>query len=494
MAIDSTKLVKFGYGFDASTSTTVGMISFDASAQAIYVGDGSTANLVTSSVKDATFEENILTITKIDNNKITLNFTDVASAKETMAIFTLLDSSIKLLDSSVKSLDTRITNLDTYVDSSIKAINAKIGEVAEGKTVVDLIDDAKNAANAAHSVVAKDSSFLTLNVSTAETGAVTYTLGTSGIASATELTTHTSDNDIHITAQERTDWNAAKSAIDAFLDENAVSDTVVNTLKEIQEYITKDGSAAADMLDAIDAAQDTADRAVLDASAAQAAADAAQGEVDALEDAVSTLSSDFDIHDTNGDIHVTTDDKAKWNAAEKNAKDYADGLASNYDKVGDASKAETAAKEYADAIKVNGQSQSSQEIILTGVDIEVGGTGTHSGSNIDVAIEDLYTKVQAASEAGVQSLAVNTDSSKYAEVTKSTGAITLTIKKVALAAATSTNTGVADAWDVKESIRLAKEGVIGTKGDAADASTIAGAKAYADAQIAANALKWSVLP
>lgn len=494
MAIDSTKLVKFGYGFDASTSTTVGMISFDASAQAIYVGDGNTANLVTSSVKDATFEENVLTITKIDNNKITLNFTDVASAKETMAIFTLLDSSIKSLDGSIKSLDTRITNLDAYVDSSINAINAKIGEVTEGKTVVGLIEEAKNAANAAHSVVAKDSSFLTLNSSTADNGAVTYTLGTSDIASATELTTHTSNNDIHITAQERTDWNAAKSAIDTFLKDASLTGEVIDTLTEIQDYIASDASAADKLVKDLSDVSARAEKGVSDAATAQAAADKAQGEVDALEGDVSTLRGDFNTHNVNGDIHVTADDKVKWNAAEKNAKDYADGLASNYDKVGDASKAETAAKEYADAITVNGQAQSSQEITLTGVNITVGGTGTHSESNIDAAIEDLYTQVQAASEAGVQSLAVNTDSSAYAEVSKSTGAITLTIKKVALAAATSTNTGVADAWDVKESIRLAKEGVIGAEGDAADASTIAGAKAYADAQIAANALKWSVLP
>lgn len=46
--------------------------------------------------------------------------------------------------------------------------------------------------------------------------------------------------------------------------------------------------------------------------------------------------SGYDSHISNTDIHVTTEDKTKWNAAEQNAKDYADGLAKNYDTAGTA--------------------------------------------------------------------------------------------------------------------------------------------------------------
>jgi hypothetical protein len=63
-------------------------------------------------------------------------------------------------------------------------------------------------------------------------------------AAAADLTAHTGDAVAHITDDERTKWNAAKEAIDAFLNDNAVSEGVVDTLKEIQEYITSDGSAA----------------------------------------------------------------------------------------------------------------------------------------------------------------------------------------------------------------------------------------------------------
>lgn len=44
----------------------------------------------------------------------------------------------------------------------------------------------------------------------------------------------------------------------------------------------------------------------------------------------------YDAHVADTDIHVTTTDKEKWNAAEQKAKDYADGLAKNYDAAGTA--------------------------------------------------------------------------------------------------------------------------------------------------------------
>ena len=46
--------------------------------------------------------------------------------------------------------------------------------------------------------------------------------------------------------------------------------------------------------------------------------------------------SRYDAHVDNADIHVTATDKATWNAIEQKAKDYADGLAKNYDAAGSA--------------------------------------------------------------------------------------------------------------------------------------------------------------
>ena len=45
---------------------------------------------------------------------------------------------------------------------------------------------------------------------------------------------------------------------------------------------------------------------------------------------------------------IAAGDKAKWDAAEQNAKDYADSLASDYDAAGSAAEALADAKEYTD--------------------------------------------------------------------------------------------------------------------------------------------------
>jgi hypothetical protein len=68
----------------------------------------------------------------------------------------------------------------------------------------------------------------------------------------------------------------------------------------------------------------------------------------AITDAAHASQADLEAHTGNNDIHVTTDDKAKWNAAEQNAKDYADGLAGNYDAKGSAAQALIDAKKYTD--------------------------------------------------------------------------------------------------------------------------------------------------
>lgn len=83
----------------------------------------------------------------------------------------------------------------------------------------------------------------------------------------------------------------AKKKIDAFLNAEDVGDATIDTLKEIQDYITSDGKAADEMTK----------------------------KIGALEDKAST-----------------------WDSAEKNAKDYADSLAKNYATAAQGAKADTA--------------------------------------------------------------------------------------------------------------------------------------------------------
>jgi tetrahydromethanopterin S-methyltransferase subunit G len=110
-----------------------------------------------------------------------------------------------------------------------------------------------------------------------------------------------------------------------------------DTLKEIAEWIGNgSGTTAADI--------------VTDIAALQAADELFDGRLNALE----VISGQSHIH-LNKDVldDITEAKVSSWDAAEQNAKNYADGLASNYDVAGAAASAETAAKAYADGLVEN---------------------------------------------------------------------------------------------------------------------------------------------
>lgn len=540
MALENKKsLVQFGYGYNEATSKQAGMLSFDASAQAIYVGDGDKANLVTSSVKDATYVDNILTITKIDGTTHTLNFKDVASASGTMAAFNELKTTIKNINDSIDALDSSYKAAD-------KAINDKIGgEFNSTNTVAKAIEDAKSAAIAAGTVITESDEFITLESSVGDNGATTYTIGTTNVAKASDLTDvstllasvkqtaeaartegevntqidakidalagSASGNDassfvtVTVTTTKgevsgvtvvgndiasATTLAEVKGRVDTFLDTTGVAETV-DTLKDIQDWINGEGVNATELageiakLDASYKAADTSLSNRISTIEGDYLKNADKTTLQGNIDAVGTVANAAAVKTTtDASLALKADASSVYTKSETYTKTEVNGLVSG-------------AKAYADAIKVNGQAQSGQNITVSGVNILVGGTGSNKDASISSAIEDLYTQVADAASAGVQSLSVNADSSNYASVDKSTGAVSLTIKKVALADATTSNTGVADAYDVKTSIATAKSEAIsavkGTAGDASTAETVAGAKAYADAQIDANLLRWNVL-
>ena len=62
------------------------------------------------------------------------------------------------------------------------------------------------------------------------------------------LAEHITNEELHIQEGERESWNKAKEDIDLFLDANAIKDETINTLKEIQDYISEDAEAAAQMI------------------------------------------------------------------------------------------------------------------------------------------------------------------------------------------------------------------------------------------------------
>ena len=79
-----------------------------------------------------------------------------------------------------------------------------------------------------------------------------------GAAAAVEgkLDAHKEDSVMHITDAERTDWNAAKSAIDAFLKDADMTEKAVDTLAELQTYMTTDGEAATKLIERVSALEE----------------------------------------------------------------------------------------------------------------------------------------------------------------------------------------------------------------------------------------------
>lgn len=75
----------------------------------------------------------------------------------------------------------------------------------------------------------------------------------------TNLTNHIKDITLHVTADERANWNAAKAAIDTFLKDADMTTDAVDTLKELQSYMTSDGAAATGLLNRVSALESSKD-------------------------------------------------------------------------------------------------------------------------------------------------------------------------------------------------------------------------------------------
>lgn len=125
---------------------------------------------------------------------------------------------------------------------------------------------------------------------------------------STNLNNHIGDN-THLSEGERDRWTAAADAIEAFMDTENIGTDVVDTLKEIQEYITSDASAAAKMTSDISAAQTKAEEALTAAGTAETNAngytDTEIGKVNAIV-ATKLDASDYDTKMAEVDGSIST--------------------------------------------------------------------------------------------------------------------------------------------------------------------------------------------
>lgn len=264
-------------------------------------------------------------------------------------------SDMDTLKGAKKYADEKAAAVQTEVD----ALEAKVGTVEEGKTVVQMIEEAQEAATYDDTeikakVQANTNAIGVLNGEATVEGSVKKTV-------ADEIAKVIADApESFDTLKEISDWisshsddaaamNSAITALQGILD--GIGDTESGEKATVVAYVT-DAIAALNIGDYATAAQLTA----------------LAGRVTTLEGASHThankelldtyTQTEANLADAVAKKHVHTNatelnkiadgDKAKWDAMEQNAKDYANGLASNYDAAGSAAGALADAKEYTD--------------------------------------------------------------------------------------------------------------------------------------------------
>lgn len=181
---------------------------------------------------------------------------ELANGKTTMAAVEAKGYAVKTeVDTAVAEAKKAGTDAQTAVNN----LSAKVGTVAEGKTIVQMIADAQTAATYNDAdlkgrVKAIEDDYLKAADKTALEGKIT----------------------------------TEKNRLDAFLNAAEVGDAAVDTLKEIQEYITSHGTAADEMVKNIGANKTAIETEVTRATGIE---NGLKGRLDTLEGDASTVGS-----------------------------------------------------------------------------------------------------------------------------------------------------------------------------------------------------------
>lgn len=156
--------------------------------------------------------------------------------------------------SYVDDADTRLSGLISDNTDAIDAINAELESLSGGAgSIQTQIDNAIADLDLPNTYEAKG------EAAKAETAAklyadglaVNYDVAGSAEDVASDLYAHETNYVAHITANERTSWNSAKTAIDAFLADADMTENAVDTLAELQSYMTSDGAAATELINRV---------------------------------------------------------------------------------------------------------------------------------------------------------------------------------------------------------------------------------------------------
>ena len=190
---------------------------------------------------------------------------ELAASKATMAQVEAKGYAVKT------ETDTAIADAKkagTDAQASVNTLSDKVGTVPADKTIVQMIADAQNAAT-------YDDSAVKASIKT-NTDAIAILNGTDTVEGSVAKTVKDAVAAEQTRAEGKEQANATaiagvKSRVDAFLAAAEVGDAAVDTLKEIQTYITTHGSAADQMVKDIAANKKTIEDEANRAKAAESA-------------------------------------------------------------------------------------------------------------------------------------------------------------------------------------------------------------------------------
>ena len=263
--------------------------------------------------------------------------------------------------------DTAISAAKAAADAAqadVDALEGKVGTVPADKTVVQMISDAQAAATYDDTALkgrvsniekdylkAADKTELSNSISGIDTA---YKAADTALSNRVEAI-----EDNYLKAADKTELANSiadvKSDVDTFLEAANIGGEAIDTLKEIQDYISSDGTAAAGMTSKIGALETTVGKAAdgenpatglvksvadnaaaiateksraegVEVSLAQADADNLAAAKKYSDDAITALKigdyakqSDLDTHTGDTTVHITADERSKWNAADGKA-------------------------------------------------------------------------------------------------------------------------------------------------------------------------------
>lgn len=244
--------LRFFRGANAPTSPATGMIWFNTTLNLIQVYNGSEWEKY-GKVQDVTFSDLKLNVKKSDGTEFTLDFSDVASANGVNASFADLKTRLAGMDTRMDGMDTRMNGIDTTitnlndeltsaigdVDDKVDALDGKVGNLpaeTTAKNVVEYVDlKVKAASDAATEDLSKEIDELEK-------------------ALAAEAETARAAEQANAKAASDADAKAADAhdRIDALITGEGINADIIESFKELNDYLAEHEDVKEGILDAID--------------------------------------------------------------------------------------------------------------------------------------------------------------------------------------------------------------------------------------------------